>query len=635
MLIATAWGFPLVFAAAASGAAGAENLAFKAGGAGGLSFDTGVVRGNLATDGPGEALQPVTFVEGDIRVDQNHGLLMPYRFLTPQRRYGFGAWEWPRTGKVLANGAAQLLWAAAPDRPFAFSTVYRWTAADTLDLTVFFQSQTNLSKFELFLGSYFQKFTQAKVYVQDAGNDAAGFVAATADNGQAQLFPVSADVLSMVNDGRWNFPPFPMRWSIRAPLAKPLCMRVEPASGATVLVMAPPEDCFAVSTWQQDSPQGGVYLSLFGKDVIPGQLQTAHVRLVFGRHLTEAQAVARYADYAGDLRGRREEALLTAGELQAMQKVFAAVPGPAPELGCGLFPHWALLTFTGDTYREARTKDYGQIPPERFAPSGVDARQWAKVAKDAGMTFVLLIAKHEDGFCLWPTKESDYSIAQSPFKRDFLAEAIAACKAEGLMPGLFYSLTDVHNEGSFRTAGPVGPPYFNLVKAEVVELLTRYPDTRILLIDIASKLSARQYDELQAAVKRCNPQCIILGDRQAPMGQSFGYSTILKNWFWQTNAALTPMPAVLDKYHKAQEKGWPFLLAVGPDLAGHIPEEQVAALMQFKAQKSLRPSEAPGAAEAAKRSAAERLKQLKDISDQGLISPQEYERKRQEILNSL
>src|SRR5258708_5845073 len=137
-----------------------QRLSFHLDGTNNLTFDTGVVKGSVQKDGRGEALKPISFIEPNVAIDNNHGLFIPYRFLTPQRRYGFGSWEWPRTGTVLDNGGAELRWVGTPDRPFNFSTIYRWKTADALDLTVNFTPQTNLDEFELFLGSYFQKFTK-------------------------------------------------------------------------------------------------------------------------------------------------------------------------------------------------------------------------------------------------------------------------------------------------------------------------------------------------------------------------------------------------------------------------------------------------------------------------------------------
>lgn len=122
-----------------------------------------------------------------------------------------------------------------------------------------------------------------------------------------------------------------------------------------------------------------------------------------------------------------------------------------PDLKCGLIIHWGLLPFTGDVYQGGKTKNLGQIPQERFQPEGQDARQWARVAEDGGMTYAILVAKHEDGFCLWPGADSDYTIAQSPCKLDLIGSFIAACQSEGLLPGLDYSRLD--QQGGLRQKG--------------------------------------------------------------------------------------------------------------------------------------------------------------------------------------
>ena len=134
------------FGSSAALAADAK-LAFKGDDQGNLVFNTGVVKGSVKKDGLGAGLKPITFIEPNVPIDNNHGLLVPYRFLTPQKRYGFGSWEWPRTGKLLDDGGAELRWAAATDRPFTFSSTLHWKAADTLDLTLVFTPDTDLEKF--------------------------------------------------------------------------------------------------------------------------------------------------------------------------------------------------------------------------------------------------------------------------------------------------------------------------------------------------------------------------------------------------------------------------------------------------------------------------------------------------------
>jgi alpha-L-fucosidase len=253
----------------------------------------------------------------------------------------------------------------------------------------------------------------------------------------------------------------------------------------------------------------------------------------------------------------------------------------------GLFIHWGLLTFTGDYYRGGDTKNIGQVSPSRFAPNGLDARQWARIARQNGMTFALLNAKFEDGFALWPSSASDYSVTGSPFKKDIIAGFIAACRAEGIAPGVFYSLIDVHNEGEFRTKGPVEPPFFNLVKKQLTELHTQYPGIRIQAIDMATKLSKDQFDEVCTLIQRLNPDCVILGDQIPPWGQNFGYDTVIRQWFWNVNETPTLVEAIVVNYRKAMAKNLPFLLNVGPDQAGRVPEDQVALLGAIKEAMAL------------------------------------------------
>ncbi len=279
----------------------ASNLSFREDGLGNLVFDTGVVRGGVKKDGKGEGLKPLTFCDANVPIDGSHGLFIPYRFLTTKKRYGFGSWEWPHTGKVLEHGEAELAWSEAVDRPFAFQSIYRWRSADTLDLTLTFTPDTDLEKFELFLGSYFRGFTKSKAYTQDAGLGLPGFLEAPKEKGDMQLFPKNQDVMPMINDGRWTFPPYPNKWAIRPSLAAPLGLRQEPRSGVTVLLMAAPEDCFALSMSEQQAKLGAFYLSLFGKDVKKGQTLTAHARLVFGKNIADAQAVQKYKEYLKDL----------------------------------------------------------------------------------------------------------------------------------------------------------------------------------------------------------------------------------------------------------------------------------------------------------------------------------------------
>ncbi len=92
---------------------------------------------------------------------------------------------------------------------------------------------------------------------------------------------------------------------------------------------------------------------------------------------------------------------------------FNAAAADAPDLKYGLYIHFGM-----DTFRHAGEK--GQLPVERFAPTSLNVKTWAHAAKEAGMTFAVLTAKHESGFCLWDSQGYDYDIAHSPFKGDLI-----------------------------------------------------------------------------------------------------------------------------------------------------------------------------------------------------------------------
>lgn len=276
-------------------------LAFRADNKGNLVFDTGTVKGSVIKDGMGGGLTSVNFSESNVPIDSKQGLLAPHRLQTSRKRYSSSSWDWPHTGKLLSNGAAELRWENAADRPFVVTSTFQWKTCDTLDQTLAFTPDTDLEKFELFLSSYFNRFTVAKAYAKDPGNGLPAFLEATKELGAMQLFPGNQDAMAMVSDGRWKLPPYPNDWAVRPGLEAPLGVKRDPNSGVTVILMSPPDSCFAIGMTQQDSDSGAFYQSLFGKDVKQGQTLTAHVRMVFGKNITDGQAIQRYQEYLKDL----------------------------------------------------------------------------------------------------------------------------------------------------------------------------------------------------------------------------------------------------------------------------------------------------------------------------------------------
>jgi RNA polymerase sigma factor (sigma-70 family) len=251
--------------------------------------------------------------------------------------------------------------------------------------------------------------------------------------------------------------------------------------------------------------------------------------------------------------------------------------GPPP-FKYGLYLHFDISTFAG--YRGA--KDIGHVAPGRYAPTRLDVAGWVRTAKQAGMDCAVLTVKHEAGFCLWDADDYDYDVASSPVKTDVVAEFISACKAEGILPGIHYSIPDAHNEGTVVFNGPVSAEYFEFIKKQTKELHTKYPDIKVQVFDIAFRLSKSQLQELSQTVKQLNPSCSILCELGNTTKSKYVCDTVNKGWLWSPGAQLTPVQELYAKYFQTRAEGLPFLLNVGPDRSGHIPNQYTATLMELK-----------------------------------------------------
>ena len=134
------------------------------------------------------------------------------------------------------------------------------------------------------------------------------------------------------------------------------------------------------------------------------------------------------------------------------------------DLEFGLFVHFGINTFTGREWGD------GTEDPALFQPTNLDCRQWARVAKAAGMKYAILTAKHHDGFCLWQTATTAHSVRSSPWregKGDVVREFVDACREEGILPGLYCSPWD-RNAPSYSDP----PAYSEFYERQLEELCT-------------------------------------------------------------------------------------------------------------------------------------------------------------------
>jgi hypothetical protein len=111
------------------------------------------------------------------------------------------------------------------------------------------------------------------------------------------MFPRDPEAVAIIQDGRWKRPAHPVDWAIRPKLAGAAAMRRDAASGLAALVMARPEECFAVATPYGQEPHYSLYLCLMGKNLEAGESATAQARLTIGTGITQQKAIGIYEEY--------------------------------------------------------------------------------------------------------------------------------------------------------------------------------------------------------------------------------------------------------------------------------------------------------------------------------------------------
>jgi len=272
-----------------------KKLAFVAAGKE-FTFDTGALRGTLRGGGQSKGLLPVFDCATGTALAKSLGLLSPYRMLDSETRYGHAAWDWASEATLLANGAVMVHWTADSEHPFDMTAVYRWSAANALDLTIRLTARKQLRKMEIFVSSYFDGFPDTVVYAGDKPS----FIGAPKDVGKWQMFPRDEEAVKLIQDGRWKRGKNPVEWVIRPKYALPVAIRRDHERQLAAVVMTRPQDCFAMACPQDEEAHRSIYLSLFGRDLKNGESVEARARLVIGRNITNEQALKLYEKFRAD-----------------------------------------------------------------------------------------------------------------------------------------------------------------------------------------------------------------------------------------------------------------------------------------------------------------------------------------------
>lgn len=312
----------------------------------------------------------------------------------------------------------------------------------------------------------------------------------------------------------------------------------------------------------------------------------------------------------------------------------------------GMMIHWGLYCLPAGEWKGRRmpyigewAQSYFRIPNKEyhalaniFNPILFDAEEWVRLAKDAGMQYMVVTSKHHEGFAMFKSEVSPFNIADAtPFKRDVIGELAEACYKHGLKLGLYYSQELDWSEpngggyGRGKTWGN-GTAYWtnnwdfpddahkdftqcfeSKIKPQVKEILTKYGDLCLIWFDTPYDISEAQSRELYEMVKHYQPECLVnsrignglgdyrsTGDNQvefeegqehsASVGRARMLEVGVRTGLYECPATLNdtwgyksfdnnwkPADKVLALKESLNARGINYLLNVGPDYLGRIP----------------------------------------------------------------
>lgn len=195
------------------------------------------------------------------------------------------------------------------------------------------------------------------------------------------------------------------------------------------------------------------------------------------------------------------------------------------DLRCGMFVCWSLSTFSG--YEWTR----GVTSPDYFKATGCDTDQWCQTAKEAGMGYILFLAKHHDGFCLWDTKTTEFKSTNSPLKTDVLAKLRQSCDKYGLKLALYFSEGDwtwlkepLPQDGLIPGSPKWGDPVWassknpEAKKEQLKELMTGYGPIAFFWMDHAQGDGGLSHAETTQWMKQLQPECFVGFNHGEPAG---------------------------------------------------------------------------------------------------------------------
>lgn len=186
------------------------------------------------------------------------------------------------------------------------------------------------------------------------------------------------------------------------------------------------------------------------------------------------------------------------------------------ELKFGMFICWSFSTFSGNEWTPTLDKD-----ATYFKAKGCDTDQWCKVAKDAGMNYILFLTKHHDGFCLWDTKTTVKKVTNSPLGINVLTQLRKSCDKYGIRLALYFSEGDWNWPGAVDGKGYTEGSGKNpgMKRAQLKELCTRYGPIEFFWMDHAVGDGGLSHEKTVEWIHKFQPNCFVGFNHGTPAGR--------------------------------------------------------------------------------------------------------------------
>jgi len=272
----------------------------------------------------------------------------------------------------------------------------------------------------------------------------------------------------------------------------------------------------------------------------------------------------------------------------------------------------AIIHFGPNTFMDREWGD-GTAAPAVFNPSKVDPEQWMQAIQAAGIHYVVFVAKHHDGFCLWPSAKTDYGVKSTPWKDgkgDLVGEVSAAARKYGLKFGVYLSPWDRH-ESTYKDSAAYDGYYL----AQLNELVTSYGELIEFWLDGAGSAGhVYDFDRYVDNLRVYQPNTLIFADaallkygdirwvgnedgtapeenwdvldlrgylRYRPAEADTPLRT--NHWFWHPNdeKSLKSLNELLDTYQRTVGRGAQLMIGIAPDNRGQVPDSDVRRLREF------------------------------------------------------